>query len=434
MSKRRIIKLKNGAILLYKKRRVNKSTYMKIAFNIGAWNSDYRPGILHLGEHLRTKRTKELSIEECLKLKAKEDMYTNASTVDRTLSFSAYNANKNFDTTIKLMTEKMFNDEMSDEEYKKEVKIVTQEIDDRKNREQEKLRISINSNLFKDNCFVFVDLGGTKDYLDSYTQKDVQEYVSRVINSNSMVVSVSGSVRLRKVKKIVKKYVLNKINTAPLTISSGDFNFYFKEKSSLKLEPFDRKTCKILISFPFKLNGKLYGYKDSVVLSKYIIEFLDSSTGIVSKKLRTENGLIYSNSVNYWAEEVDGCLNIEYEINKDNIKKSITILAENLKGLALTKEAFDEINYLEKIRENKGLPGKHSETVDRMLRAYRLYKKFYKIKVFKKISKSITLDDVNNKIKEIFENNNRIFVHVQGDAEPKDVYTIEEIEELFFKK
>ena len=104
MGKRKIINLKDGAVLLYQRRRINKSACFQLFFNVGTANSEYKPGLLHFGEHLRCKQTKNLSQEKCNEIMTKNAMYLNGSTSLSHLSFICLNSVKKIVPTLELMT------------------------------------------------------------------------------------------------------------------------------------------------------------------------------------------------------------------------------------------------------------------------------------------------------------------------------------------
>ena len=55
--KDKIIKLKNGGVLIYSKNKLNNTSAVEVGFSVGAF-SDKKPGVAHFLEHTLFKKTK----------------------------------------------------------------------------------------------------------------------------------------------------------------------------------------------------------------------------------------------------------------------------------------------------------------------------------------------------------------------------------------
>ena len=432
MGKRKIINLKDGAVLLYQRRRINKSACFQLFFNVGTANSEYKPGLLHFGEHLRCKQTENLSQEKCNEIMTKNAMYLNASTSLSYLSFICLNSIKKIVPTLELMVEKMLCSKLDDEIFENEKKVICNEIDRTKDDDNRNIYINMKTNILKNEFYSCNNIGEHSD-IHSYNQEMVQEHIAKVINSNNLVISVAGNISLFRVRYLIKKYVMNKINTSPSQIKAMDANFEFNDTSKLSITTNTNATTHVGISFPLELNGKYFGLKEQTILNRYIMTLLNDRTGIIFKELREKNGLIYSGYADFSCKENKLHLNIQYKTNKTQIKESLKVLSTAFKNLNMSLEKMEEIKLKNKLSEDKSMPISVEQSSSKMFFTYDFYKKFISKSLHKRLYRKITLDEINEIINRLLSSQ-KIFVYIYGNATEEDVYTIEELENMFLNK
>ncbi len=432
MAKRKIIPLKNGAVLLYKKRTINKSVSFRAYFTVGASNSNYMPGMLHFGEHLRCKKTADKTVAECDDLAYKLGMGLNGGTGWDSLSFYAFNSNKQFAPTLKLMAEKMLNTSVTDEEFENEKKVIYSEIDNYKDNDERNISKNTIQTAIQ-NPYYFCNVLGEKSDLEAYDQTTVQNHISSVINSNHLVASVAGNISAYRAKRLVNKYILSHLPTTKPTVTRYDDELVFQNNSNLTIATNSNTTCTVTISFPVEFYGKLYGEKDAQILNSFITRMFNEKAGIILKQLRTLGGLIYSGYSYCMIHKNKGLFTIYYKTSKPNVNKSLEMLASVTRNLQITKEQYDDIKFKVELGKDKRMPNSLDQTTDKMFYNFRTYGKFHRGRIFEKIYKSITIADINTVLNRLFQNN-KVFVHVFGNATENDVFTMNQIHNLFFNQ
>lgn len=425
-------KFKNGATLLFRRLKHNKGVWFQMFYNIGAANSEYKPGLLHFGEHLRAMKTKDMPKTECDKFVTYNAITYNAFTSLDTLSFYGYSSIKKIKETFHIVTEKMINNEVTEEEFENERKVILNEIDRAKDSDERNNSKAVMQTIYK-NPFYHCNVIGEHEDIKSYTQQQVQEHINKVINTHNLTICIVGDIKPSKAKRLVKKYVFKKIPSTKPEIFAMDDTYEFYENSRINIVTNTNVSTQVTISFPFKLEGKNYGLKESYMIYKYINNMFNNWSGIVYQKLRVENGLIYGGEARANIYKGKGTYDISYKCNKSNINKSLEILANALKEIKITKQQFKEIKKLNKLRQDKNFRPTYGERVRSMFETYRIHNKFFKGKYTDKLYNKITYKEVNKIIDRIFKNN-IVFVTTYGNAKQEDIYTIEEIEKLFFEK
>lgn len=427
----KIIKLKNGATLIYKREKINNAVALGWFYNVGAGNSEYKPGILHFGEHLRAKQTKEMSIEECDKFSKTNAIYTNAFTSLENLTFVSISSRKKVNDAAKIISEKMFNDRISDELYDKERKVILNEIERSKDDDDKQHALLSLQTIYKNDLYKADVLGHNNEILN-YSQDEVQEHISKVINSNNLVAVVTGNISKWHAKKLVNEHVLSKIETSTPTIESMNQLREFNEKSKLVIKYNDLNASIVTISFPVHLKGKKPFYKHYRAFRPYILDSFNNIDGLLNKVLRRQNGLVYYANASFTNAVNNALFTIKYKINTNNINKSLELLSEAIKNLQITEKEFKEIKALHKLNEDLKNPDNFGfDNLSILYQTYKINGKFYSNRLWKKAYKQQTVEHINSVINDTFKNN-KIYVTISGKVKEEDVYPIKTIEKMFF--
>lgn len=431
MSKSKIIPLKYGATLLYKKRTLNKSAFICLTYNVGASNTAYQPGILHFGEHLRAKRTKNMNQAECSAYSTKLDAMTNAATGPHYVKFLCENSTKNLEETFQFICDKMVHNSIAEDEFDREKTIIASEILNRKDDDDYQsyhhlIKLATQNPYYHSNV-----LGETED-ITNFKQQEIQNHIGDIINSNNLVVQVAGNLSKHKAKKLVYKHALSQISHISPTIQRLNDHPNFYETSQISVVTNDNKTAYVKIAFPYYLEDGLAGVKTEKIIGSYILPLFNKRDGIIFRSLRTETGLIYSGYSSSYYLNMGRLFTITYKIKKENIKKSLDILAKEVQNISISNEKFEEFKNIVKLREDKTFPKSLRGSADNMYAKYTDLGKFYSARTYKKITKSITKQDVDNMLKQLFTNN-RLFFHSYGAATKQDIYTIAKIHRMFFQ-
>lgn len=203
--RKKIIKLPYCGILLHNRNNVNKSINVQVYFKVGSANSAYKPGLLHFGEHLRGDRTKNLTRQQMIEENSKKSIDFGAGTSDIYIRFHLNCHKKYFKEAFTRLIEVMLNDKPTVEEFENEKKIINAEIN--------RAKADVNKQFFRKadkviytNKFFHINTLGEKKDVGKFTNRQVQNHISKIINTNNLVVSIFWKYLKIFFKKICQKY------------------------------------------------------------------------------------------------------------------------------------------------------------------------------------------------------------------------------------
>ena len=244
---RKVYKFKNGSTLIYRKNRLSRATAIRFGINRGG-ALDNNTGLSHLLEHMLFKgtstKTKE-QLDEDIRLNISS---INASTGAETLVMRFYESSKQFEKGLEICADCFLNANFPEEELEKEKQVVLQEIIRDKDNQA---RIAF-KNLWN-TAYNYPETKsstlGDENKMLKITRKNLLNYKQNNFISNNFYACVTSSLPFLKVKKLIKKYLVDNLKMG----DKPDFNIYdFKINGDSKLvcETMDRNKVKILIGFP----------------------------------------------------------------------------------------------------------------------------------------------------------------------------------------
>ncbi|NCB48259.1 MAG: insulinase family protein [Clostridia bacterium] len=422
----KIIKLPYGATLIHTRNNANKAINVQINFKVGSANTSYKPGLLHLAEHLRANRTKELTKEQLTEENTKKGISFNASTGNIFIDFNLITHKKFLKEAFSKLVERMLFEDLTKEEYEKEKEIVCAEINRAKANIERQFYEKLKGKVYLDKFRNTNNLGEKKD-IKRYTNRQIQNHISKIINTNNLIVTVSGNVSSCYIKRLIKQILLTQIPHDEPKVKQLEIDPIFANKSKLIISKNEYEANSLLIIIPTKITNN----KDlrQLFQKSYIISLLSGNDGEIFKALRYRNGLIYSSST--FSKDNSKSIYMKFQTKKENINKAISLIAEVFNNLAITKEKKEEIDNRAKILDEMTYRKRNGELNDSFLNSFLFYGKLIKKKVGDKIIKKMTADEINAKIKDMMTDN-KIYVLVEGNADKKDVMSIKKIENLFF--
>lgn len=416
-------KFDSGLTLLYAKNTVSKSTAVVLQFDCGARCDGEKYGLSHFCEHCFFTGTKELDKQQVSK-RYVDFVNSNATTWYKFIEFNSEVLTYRFGEYLDVVADMICNSTFSKSNIDEERKVVLQEIVRSSDKTSKKAM------LFKDyaisgmNRYEHAVLGDEKS-VNQITNYDIKNYVKKYFVNNNCFVYVCSPLSFSKVKKIVKERFESKMPSNPKLKPLPYLDYDIPINSSLNIRTADCN--KNYFTFALKLDRKGPDLKYSTIIgliSSMITDFGDGLT----KRLRIDNGLIYSLSADYELNENGLFWSISTEISTENINKCIDIIADEV--VRLSREGFtkqqlenavagDEYYWQTRI-------DKPANILNRMEK-YRKYGRFVTDKEIHDLINSLTLNQVNEVAKQLFSSKN-VSVIIYGDATKKDVYTLKQIQ------
>lgn len=424
----KIIKLNGGGVLLYHHNRQSNATAYRIGIFRGGY-LDKNTGISHLFEHMMFKGTKFHTNDELSELVRENFSNLNASTSGEYMLIRSYESNKKLKPALKISAELMLDSVFPKDELQKEKDVVRQEIV-RANDDITRIA-SLNLNrMVYDYPEIKSETLGDEKKMMAITQKQLLDYSKNNIVKENFFASVSSNLPAFIIKRYINKYFYNRLSSGVKnTFESVDLTI--NGESKLVVETMDRK--KVVIMFAIPCCG-FNDVKKSFYLSR-VITHLSGLKGPLFNHFREKKQLVYSVSLRRWSNREDGVLVFNIETSADKVNECFEAIHDFIEEvkLGLTQKDVDRLKerYIESEDRYIGHPVDYSGN---LLYDYMDRKKYIKPRVWNKLNKRTSVENLNEVIAETFNNINKVFVSVAGPVEKKDVYNINKIIKIINKK
>lgn len=426
MAKKKVFHFKDGGTLVFKKQKINKAVEAQIYVSPGS-RIDEIDGLSHFYEHMLFNGTATRSREELMELGRIHNAEQNAFTSNQYVALVFHCPASEFEPIIKYNSEMLLDSVFNEKNIENEKKVITEEILRSEDNNNRTLIISHKNTTVGFKKTNLTPLG-TTETISTITQEDLKNYQEKWINKNNFLAVISGNISFRRVKKLVKKHFLNKMPKGQAQDLYDPSDETLLPNSNLSVVNKDIKQVNYHLSFP--TFGVLCEDKIKIV-SNFLINILNNQ-GIVIRKLRHENGLVYSSGVNTSKYKNVGLFSFEISTSKENLLKSFEVIGEIVKELlsnGISKEDLEYVKKSAKLKESKDAPILKG-SCDKLYFQYKYNIPTRKKSYYKKIQKSITLQDMNNYIQNLFKPT-KVFLTVLGNITQEEVPSIEYFEKLF---
>ncbi len=418
-------KFDSGLVLLYKTNKINTSTSIDISFDCGSRCDGKIPGLSHFCEHMFFTGTNKLSKQESMK-RYSDFVKANAYTSCYDIVFTGYIMTNKLVDYLVAVKEMICDSTFTPQAVEEEKKVVIQEIAQYADKYARHVGDLKAYNLYGLEYFKNGILG-SKESINSITSKDVKNYVKKYFVKNNCIISICTPLKFSKVKSLIKKYFESTMpsnNLKPLPYKMN--KLIMQEKVSMYSKDIDKNFLTITFMLPQK--GADIKYKAKLGM---ICDIIDDIGQGLAKKLRIDNSLIYyiysQEMLNYQNSYID----ISTEVGSENLKPCIDVIFEYIKGIR--QNGFTYQQYKTELERDEYYYHTNVNSPDSVkdgLLKHRFYGKFISNEQLHKIIQSISFDELNQTVKEIFDNA-KIQVLVYGNADKKDMYTIKQIQKKF---
>lgn len=330
--------LDNGSkIILYRKPKMPLSTIA--VFDAGSRHDfEGKDGLAHFTEHVLFKGTEKFKDETEVGFFLENiGGQTNAFTWVDCLAVSAeVGMSEDYPKVVDFIYELTRKSLFNKDKIEVERGIITEEISDYESNPQAYIY-----DLSQQNLFQGTDIGrsvaGNKETVGRITREDLYRFYSDKIVNGKMTVIVAGDIEMKKLLDLYNK-----------TFGAGNLNVTYKPLSDLEIirtKPVVIKSYKdtdqIYMSFGFRTCP--YKCHDLDVLSVIGSIAVDGTSSSLFRKLRTENGLVYSIGVSNDALTDGGYFNVKTSTSKDKVQKVLDILVGEFKRFCDTGVTSDEL-------------------------------------------------------------------------------------------
>ena len=421
----KIVKLKNGGVLIYSKSKLNNCSAVEVGFSVGAYN-EQKIGTAHFCEHTLFKKTKN---RDNLKIEndRNELVFLNAATSMDYMIINFFRSNRLINESMEFAEDVLMNSIIDDEYIETEKGVIKEELNMCLDSESRDVYVN-NMNQAQTKARFSSDIvGKTSDNISKIKFSDLKKFKEKFFIGNNFIISVSSSLSLSKIKKLVNQHFVKNIPYNPIfqPVKSHYNDTFIDKSTSLSIIKNNQEKITILISFKVDLNeiGLINDYNYSI-LSKYFA----GSQGDLFLRLRNK-GLIYRLSSDFSCFKKDSLFNIAFETSREKIKEIIGIMKDDV--LKIINEGIEQ-KYIDSYLKNidyyndEKMPIRMSSICHKNLIEYLYFGKLINItkKQRKKSKKNITSENIKLVARKIFNKNNKMFVTVLGNVTEEYVPTL----------
>jgi len=187
------------------------------------------------------------------------------------------------------------------------------------------------------NTYAARSIAGSKETVGGISREDLFNFYSSRIAKSNMSIAVAGGIEFDEILNLFN----NTFNQEE--VSNGKLNkpeLPFAREQSIKIKKYV-DTDQVFIGFSFRTCP--YIQKDTGILSIIKTIIGDGFSSSLFRKLRTENGLVYSLDVSSEGSFDRGYLSVITSTSKDRVQKVIDVLAEEFKRLNAGDISEDEL-------------------------------------------------------------------------------------------
>lgn len=355
------------------------------------------------------------------------------------MNLNIFSMKEYFADTLNEIIEKIINIEISDEElesYKKELKTINTY---KENNPSSILTTTVINTIYKDHPLSQSQTGNIHT-LEKINAEDVLQFISEKFTRDSIIISIVGDVDEQVISTMIKNTLTSLPQTNKNNTKNNTYNSPIIRDISKPIEGYSYSP--ITINFiPQNFIIFAYNGRDSVIYDatnseknkknnsiNMLLSFILND--IFFKEIREKNELVYSIFTQLTDYRYSELLTIFFGTNhntsektKLEVKKSIEKLLKN----GISKEVLDKakINVVNKQLIALNSPSNMLQFLQK-IQFDKTYTSIYTITEHLNILKKITLEDLNNKLEEIFYNNNYAIFEI-GKID-------EDIQEINFKQ
>ena len=439
MTKPKIIKFKKGGILIYNKRKHIKHTGAYIGFTAGSYHNGKDKGVAHFLEHMLFKGTKNLDKDQLNEKIADIVPDINAVTCKNFTAVNFTRTNQLLEPVLDIVSDMLINTNLTQENMKAEIGVIQEELSRNENFEEDSIDCQAEKTYGKKPSIYAVDIYdqlGTHSSLKNFKLKSLQDFKNKHYNLNNFVSSFTTSLPLCKIKKLIRKYFISRLNYDK-NYQKTEILYDVNKKENLNIAITKKNKLSMKISFLLNktIDETKHDYKYAV-LSNYVGG--RTITSFFTKKLR-DLGLVYNAKTYISKSNNDLLFTFLIDTTKDKFDKVINCLNEaiiKVKNEMITEEKLSQIKnnilYSEDEKQSVDIKRYNSQIL-------RYFVQFGKCdiplsnKQLKKHLSTITPKIINDLANKLFSPKTPLYITLLGNIDPKDFPSHKELKNMILK-
>ena len=286
--------------------------------------SESENGLAHFLEHVTFRNINCAYNGELYRILDKHGLTFNASTYKEFIHFYINGAVKHFDTAVEIMSKALSPINIPGTELEIERKRIKAEI--REEDYRTSLECFTNGIVWQGTPLENSICGSCKS-VDKYNLKNLQEYHSRIFNSNNIFFYVTGAVTDKQTDMLV-----NAIGEHSLSNGNEYENIAAVPKGfgDRRGEVYLKNSSYTIVRFNFDVNTSKY--RDAELELFFDLMFSGESC-VIFQNLSEKSGLVYGYDARFAKYNNIGNIYFSYEIQSNKVEETVRVVIESLKSL-----------------------------------------------------------------------------------------------------
>ena len=282
--KDKIVKLKNGGVLIYSKNKLNNSSAVEVGFCVGA-ACDKIPGVAHFLEHTLFKKTQTRTNFEVERDRNKI-VSLNASTGHDYLIVKFVRTNKLIEESFAFAYDVLMNSVIDDEYMQSEKEVIKEELAMCQDDESHDVYLENFKQAMSKAKYSSSIVGETADNIDKITFADLQDFKMKYFVGQNFIISITTNMSLSKTKKLVNKHFVSKIKAINKYQKTKKHYDVVNVDMDSSLNIIEKKQEKTVVLMTFKIKANEYDIFAGNYNYPFLARYLSGSQGELFLKLR----------------------------------------------------------------------------------------------------------------------------------------------------
>lgn len=327
--------LKNGLRVVTEKNDSVKSISVGVMVQNGSRNESLENnGISHFIEHMFFKGTDKRTPKEIAASVENLGGQINAFTSKEATCYYVKNLYTHLELSLEILSDILLHSKFSEEDIEREKSVVVEEINMSADNPEDALD-DLHSEIAFGKDSLARPILGTINKVNSFTRKDIKEFIKNKYTPYNSVISVCGNFDEKKLKELIEKYFGN---------WKSDFTYVPKYEETFVHSGSNYLNKDIeQLHISLGLKGLPYGDERSYALVLLSNIFGGGASSILFQKVREELGLCYTVYCYPQPFQGVGMFNIYAGLGKNYGEKALKAIIEEIKSFSNYKITKDEL-------------------------------------------------------------------------------------------
>ncbi len=413
----RIYKFSNGLQLALCPMAHTRSVAIGVFVGAGAANESKEiSGISHFTEHMLFKGTSKRTAFDIANEMESVGAQINAFTARHMTCYYTISTDEHTEHCMEVLSDILFNSTLLDEEIDKERKVILEEISRDEDDPEDVCNEGLASVFYGDTPMGRPILG-SRENVNSFKSIDIKKYLELYYVPSNTIISIAGSFKTEEVIELAKKYFecnfKGNRQIEDIEYSSTHSAYFYKQKST--------EQANVAFAFP----SYTFSHQKREVVSLISNVFGGGMSSRLFQNVRERYGLAYDVYSIVSADKHNGAFSIYVGTNPKTAVKATEAIKEEIDKLRKDGINAQEFNKgIQQLKTNLVLGSESSLSLMRANgRNMIMTGEMFDVDKRLLAINSITIDDVNKAIVDIFNYDNVAASYV-GPEEGADVFSI----------